>query len=89
MILKLIDEVKGEEITEPHVTGHITVNVKKGKPVGLFEEYIGSPERMGEAFIDGYYHTGDKAYFDEDGYWWFVGRSDDVIKIIRFQNWSF
>ena len=78
--IKLVDDVNGEIINEPHITGHIAVNVKDSKPVGLFEEYIGNPERMNEVFIDGYYHTGDKAYFDDDGYWWFVGRSDDVIK---------
>jgi 4-hydroxybutyrate---CoA ligase (AMP-forming) len=83
--IKLVDDVKGEVINEPHITGHIAVNVKNSRPVGLFEEYIGNPERMSEVFINGFYHTGDKAYFDDDGYWWFVGRSDDVIKSSDFR----
>jgi len=78
--VQLLDEINGKEVTEPHITGNIAVNVNSGKPVGLFEEYIGNPEKMKEVFVNGYYHTGDKAYFDDDGYWWFVGRSDDVIK---------
>ena len=42
--------------------------------------YIGNPEKMAEVFRNNYYYTGDRASIDEDGYWWFVGRSDDVIK---------
>ena len=74
----LDDELR--EIKEPGVEGHIAVRLKIWRPIGLMREYIGSPERMREAFIEGYYLTGDKAYIDEDGYWWFVGRADDVIK---------
>ena len=50
------------------------------RPVGLFVEYLDNPEANKEAFQNGFYYTGDKAYMDEDGYFWFVGRSDDVIK---------
>ncbi len=50
------------------------------RAIGLFSEYIGSPEKMSSVFVDHYYYTGDRATFDEDGYWWFVGRADDVIK---------
>ena len=67
-------------ITTPKTVGHIAVKVSKKKPIGLFKEYIGNPERMHDVFKEGYYHTGDKAYIDYDGYWWFVGRSDDIIK---------
>jgi acetyl-CoA synthetase len=47
---------------------------------GIFKSYIGDVEMQGEVFRHGLYYTGDKAYKDEDGYYWFVGRDDDVIK---------
>ncbi len=50
------------------------------KPIGLFHEYYREPERTHEAMHDGIYYTGDVAWRDEDGYYWFVGRADDVIK---------
>jgi acetyl-CoA synthetase len=50
------------------------------KPAGMFMEYVGNPDANRESFRDGWYYTGDKAYRDEDGYFWFVGRDDDVIK---------
>ncbi|MFQ5554273.1 MAG: acyl-CoA synthetase [Acidimicrobiia bacterium] len=49
------------------------------RPVGLFREYWRDPERNEEVFRNGWYYTGDRAYEDEDGYIWFVGRADDVI----------
>ncbi|MGC9148892.1 MAG: AMP-binding protein [Sulfolobales archaeon] len=75
----ILDE-EFREITEPGVEGHIAVRLKIWRPIGLMKEYIGFPEKMRESFIEGYYLTGDKAYFDEQGYWWFIGRADDVIK---------
>jgi acyl-coenzyme A synthetase/AMP-(fatty) acid ligase len=48
------------------------------RPIGLFKGYFGNTRE--DAFVGDYYLTGDKAYFDEDGYWWFVARADDVIK---------
>lgn len=51
-----------------------------GKPLGLFKEYLRDPELTAKAYHDGIYHTGDVAWRDEDGYYWFVGRTDDVIK---------
>jgi len=56
------------------------VKLDKWRGIGLFREYIGSPEKMSSVFVDNYYYTGDRASFDADGYWWFVGRADDVIK---------
>ena len=50
------------------------------KPVGLFQEYYRDPELTNEAMHNGIYYTGDVAWRDEDGYYWFVGRADDVIK---------
>ena len=71
---------EGNEITKPDQVGHIVVKLDKWRAIGLFSEYIGSPEKMSSVFVDNYYYTGDRASFDEDGYWWFVGRADDVIK---------
>ena len=59
--------------------GQIAVRVKPHRPVGLFREYWKGPEMMELAFQGDWYLTGDKAYCDEDGYFWFVGRADDVI----------
>ncbi len=50
------------------------------KPIGLFKEYYRDDEKTHEAWHDGLYHTGDMAWRDEDGYYWFEGRIDDVIK---------
>ena len=60
--------------------GEISVNIENGRPAGLFEEYIGNKKQNEKSFRNGYYHTGDMAYADEDGYFWFVGRNDDLIK---------
>ncbi len=61
-------------------TGEIVVNVKDGAPCGLFVGYYGDEEKTKEVWHDGYYHTGDAAWMDEDGFFWYVGRVDDVIK---------
>jgi len=61
-------------------TGEIVINVKDGAPCGLFTGYYGDPEKTREVWHDGYYHTGDTAWMDEDGFYWYVGRVDDVIK---------
>ena len=58
--------------------GHIAVRTDP-RPVGLFREYWLDEERTASVFRHGWYYTGDKATKDEDGYFWFVGRSDDVI----------
>lgn len=71
---------EGNEITEPDQVGHIVVKLDRWRATGLFKEYIGNPEKMSAVFVDNYYYTGDRASFDTDGYWWFVGRADDVIK---------
>ena len=60
--------------------GEIVVNVRNGAPCGLFTGYYGAPEKTAEVWHDGYYHTGDTAWRDEDGFIWYVGRVDDVIK---------
>ena len=64
--------------------GEIVVRVKgtssSEKPIGLFKYYYRDEELTAKAWHDGYYHTGDVAWRDEDGYYWFEGRIDDVIK---------
>ena len=59
--------------------GQIGVRVRPQRPVGLMKEYWRDPEAMDSSFQGDWYLTGDKAYKDEDGYFWFVGRADDVI----------
>ncbi len=60
--------------------GQIVIRTDKGKPLGLFKEYYRDQNLTDEAWHDGIYYTGDVAWRDEDGYFWFVGRADDVIK---------
>lgn len=60
--------------------GEIVIRTDKGKPIGLFIDYHLDPDRVRNTWHDGYYHTGDTAWVDEDGYIWFVGRTDDMIK---------
>lgn len=54
--------------------------MKNGRPVGLFQGYHKNEKLTAKVFRDGIYHTGDVAYRDNDGYYWFVGRNDDLIK---------
>ena len=61
-------------------TGEICIRVADGAPCGLFTGYYNAPDKTAEVWHDGYYHTGDTAWKDEDGFYWFVGRVDDVIK---------
>ncbi len=61
-------------------TGEIVVRTHNGSPCGLFMEYYNAPDKTAEAWHDGVYHTGDTAWRDEDGYFWYVGRVDDLIK---------
>ncbi len=61
-------------------TGEIVIDISKGSPVGLFTEYYRDEEKTREVMHDGFYHTGDTAWRDEDGYFFYVGRVDDIIK---------
>ena len=63
-----------------HEEGTIAVRTNTTTPNGVFSEYFGDPEKKKEVFKFDLYYTGDKAYKDDDGYFWFVGRDDDVIK---------
>ena len=60
--------------------GEICVRYSEKVPCGLFLGYYGNEEKTNEVMHDGYYHTGDVAWRDEDGFFWYVGRTDDVIK---------
>ncbi|MDL2258072.1 AMP-binding protein [Eubacteriales bacterium OttesenSCG-928-K08] len=64
----------------PGEIGEICVCVDQGAPTGLFLEYFRDEELTKKVWCDGLYHTGDTALIDEDGYFWYVGRADDIIK---------
>ncbi|MBU4485024.1 acyl--CoA ligase [bacterium] len=78
--VRVIDENLKE--CPPMEEGQIALRIDKSKPrpPGLMKEYWKDPDVMAKSFQGEYYLTGDKAYRDEDGYFWFVGRDDDVIK---------
>ncbi len=69
----------GNEV-EPGESGEICIDISMGLPCGLAYAYEGNEEVTKETWRDGYYHTGDLAWKDEDGFLWYVGRADDVIK---------
>ncbi|MBR2449782.1 MAG: AMP-binding protein [Clostridia bacterium] len=76
--IDIVDE-NGNSVPDGEV-GEIVVNVKNGAPCGLFTGYYRDEEKTKEVWHDGFYHTGDTAWRDEDGFFWYVGRVDDVIK---------
>ncbi len=65
---------------EPGENGEICIDISEGLPCGLAYAYEGNDEVTRETWRDGFYHTGDLAWKDEDGFFWYVGRADDVIK---------
>jgi acetyl-CoA synthetase len=67
-------------VTEPGKIGQIAIRTDRRRQLGLFRGYYRNQELTDSVWHDNYYFTGDLAYFDEDGYYWFVGRADDVIK---------
>ncbi|MFI5274149.1 MAG: AMP-binding protein [Ktedonobacterales bacterium] len=75
--LAVIDD--GGNALGPDQEGDIAVRVKPERPLGLFAEYWKNPEAMAQCYKGDWYITGDRAYRDSDGYFWFVGRADDVI----------
>ncbi len=60
--------------------GQIIIHTSKNKPLGMFDGYYHDDALTRKVWHDGIYYTGDMAWRDEDGYYWFVGRADDVIK---------
>lgn len=76
--IRIVDD-EGKELGVSE-EGNIALRLSSGHPPGLMREYWKDGDEMEKSFHHGYYFTGDKAYRDDDGYIWFVGRSDDVIK---------
>ena len=74
----IVDE-NGESVA-PGTVGEIVVRSEFGKTVGMFKGYHKDPGLVEKVWYDGLYHTGDTAWKDEDGYFWYVGRMDDIIK---------
>ena len=72
-------DIEGNEV-DAGETGEICINIKNGLPCGLAYAYEGNEEVTAETWRDGFYHTGDLAWKDEEGFYWYVGRADDVIK---------
>ena len=72
-------DVDGKPVA-PGDTGEVCINIQNGIPCGLSYGYEGNEEVTAETWRDGWYHTGDLAWKDEDGFYWYVGRADDVIK---------
>ena len=75
--LKVIDD--DANVLPPNTEGDIAIRINPERPVGLFKEYWKDPDLTSAVYRKDYYITGDRAYVDEDGYFWFVGRADDVI----------
>jgi acyl-coenzyme A synthetase/AMP-(fatty) acid ligase len=75
-------DILDEDLAPVHAgeVGFICVRTGAGRPVGIFEEYLENPDENGVVFQRGWYNTGDKAFRDDDGYYTFVGRGDDIIK---------
>jgi acetyl-CoA synthetase len=76
--VRIVDD-DGNEL-KTNKEGNIAIFIGKNRPPGLFKEYWKDEDIMKNAFRDNYYFTGDRGYKDDDGYFWFVGRDDDVIK---------
>ena len=75
--VEVVDE--DGKILGPGKEGFVGIRLDP-RPFALFKEYSGAPEKTDEVFHNGWYYTGDKASKDSDGYFWFIGRADDVIK---------
>lgn len=76
--LSILDEAGRS--CEANEEGEIAIRTSEHKPIGLFGGYYQDEQRTLSVWRDGVYRTGDTAWMDEDGYIWFVGRSDDIIK---------
>ncbi len=74
-----IVDPEGNPVADGEV-GEIVIRTSENVPCGLYKEYYLDDEKTKEAWYDGMYHTGDTAWRDEDGYFWYVSRIDDVIK---------
>jgi acetyl-CoA synthetase/medium-chain acyl-CoA synthetase len=77
IVLSIVDDTGNELPADSE--GNIAVKVRPKPPLGLFKEYRGAPDKTAATRIGDWYLTGDRAYRDRDGYFWFVSRADDVI----------
>jgi acetyl-CoA synthetase len=77
-LIELMDKDGG--ICDVGEEGEIVIKTINVKPPGLFSGYYCDKRKTDEVWYQGYFHTGDTAWMDEDGYLWFVGRNDDIIK---------
>ncbi len=75
--LNVIDE--NGDVLPPDTEGEIAIRVKPHRPIGLFKEYWKETNQTASVFRGDWYLTGDRAFVDKDGYFWFTGRSDDII----------
>ena len=76
--IDVVDE-KGNSVA-PMEQGELVIKMREEKPLGLFKKYYRNEEMTEHRIVNGKYHTGDVVYYDQDGYFWFVSRIDDVIK---------
>jgi acetyl-CoA synthetase/medium-chain acyl-CoA synthetase len=76
--MAVVDE-EGREMP-PLTEGYVALKIKPERPPGLMLEYWKNPQAMARAFRGDWYFTGDKAYRDEEGYFWFIGRDKEIIK---------
>ena len=81
--LAVLDDAMREVPAEAE--GQLAVRVKPVRPLGLFKEYYRNPEEMAARFVGDYYLTGDVVRRDADGYYWYVGRADDVINSASYR----
>jgi len=77
--MAVVDE-EGREMP-PLGEGYVALKIKPERPPGLMLEYWKNPQAMAKAFRGDWYFTGDKAYRDEEGYFWFIGRDKEILKI--------
>ncbi len=76
----VLDVIDGNgKVVSPGIEGDIAIKIKPVRPLGLFEGYLDNPEATKNTVRGQWYVTGDRAYKDEGGYFWFVGRNDDII----------
>ncbi|XP_071067437.1 acyl-coenzyme A synthetase ACSM1, mitochondrial-like isoform X2 [Dasypus novemcinctus] len=81
---EMIIDNKGN-ILPPHTEGNIGIRIKPIRPIGLFLGYEGDPKKTAEVECGDFYNTRDRATMDAEGYFWFLGRSDDVINASGFR----
>ncbi|CAO2583013.1 Acyl-coenzyme A synthetase ACSM5, mitochondrial [Lemmus lemmus] len=75
--VQIIDDLGN--VLPPGKEGDIAIRVKPNRPIGIFSGYVNNPEKTAEVECGDFYNSGDRAAVDEDGYFWFLGRGDDVI----------